>query len=484
MGTNISHVTVIGAGLCGLTLAWKLQQAGLQTLVLEGQPQVGGLSKSKVWQGFRFEIGPDSFYTEEQPVFDEFSELLGPPGEFQSKKHRIWVENRWISYPLTPGALLKIPPSTMAQAMGEYFMLWGRHQLERPLPFVTRLPMVPKPKQPVSTELFPQYGEVLDQFLMSDYLHKIRRHPSASLRPSWSVSPDPTKAPIDSVQQMLKGLFGESKTTLRSFHDPGRGFGSIAEDMCKEIERLGGEVKTNATLRRISAPNEEVQSVDYRHQSKEHLQPTDYVFSTIPLPTLMTLLDPLPEHALIESSLDLRHHVMIFLCVLLRQSPQDEQWSSYFPEKDVPFFRVSHAVPHLPLDTQPKHQTCLVIEWILSRHHPLASASEEELFEAAIPSLQAAGFPTAPVQDLSIHREHQAVPLQHEKAMQTMRHISAYLTRIRRLRSMGQRGTFTASHLSHMLRASLDAANRLIREADRLQGQALSKNNPNAMERS
>jgi hypothetical protein len=169
---------------------------------------------------------------------------------------------------------------------------------------------------------------------------------------------------------------------------------------------------------------------------------------------------------------------------LLRQSPQDEQWSSYFPEKDVPFFRVSHAVPHLPLDTQPKHQTCLVIEWILSRHHPLASASEEELFEAAIPSLQAAGFPTAPVQDLSIHREHQAVPLQHEKAMQTMRHISAYLTRIRRLRSMGQRGTFTASHLSHMLRASLDAANRLIREADRLQGQALSKNNPNAMERS
>ena len=52
MGTEIADVMVLGAGLCGLTMAWKLQEAGLRMTVIEKQPQVGGLAKSVAWGDF------------------------------------------------------------------------------------------------------------------------------------------------------------------------------------------------------------------------------------------------------------------------------------------------------------------------------------------------------------------------------------------------------------------------------------------------
>lgn len=460
---GISQVTVMGAGLSGLTLAWKCQEAGLQTLVLEAQEQVGGVIKSPIWKGFRFDLGPESFYTTEEPLHSQFQALMGPAREFRQRQHRIWFHNRWIAYPLNARSLFQVPPRTLLQAMQDYFLLLGRSQFQQPAP-----------EQPSLVDAFPQYGEVLDRLLMSNYLYKIRRHPASSLRPSWSMSPERAPAMLDAVQRMAKGLFVKAEPQTKTFHDPARGFGSLTIEMRKAIERLGGEVKTGVSIRQISAPNGEVTSIDYCHNRREYSQKTDYVFSTIPVPTLLTLLEPLAPHALIESSLHLNHHVMVFLCVLLRRPPEQSEWWSYFPEQDVPFFRVSHAVAHQPMQTQPQHQTCLLIEWMLSPNDPLSQASADELFQAAIPGLQRAGFPVGPVQDVMVHRERQAVPLATTRSQQTMRNISSYLTSIQRLRSVGQRGTFTPSQFSESLQDAMKDASQLIQEAQRIEEQRLS----------
>lgn len=462
MGAEIANVMVLGAGLCGLTMAWKLQEAGLQTTVIEKQTNVGGLAKTVSWRDFRFDVGPSAFSTQEQPVARNLRALMGRESEIPMRAHRIRFQDRWIKYPLSVQSVWQIPPKTMARALGEYFVLWGRHRKGNAP--VTQVKTVnPSP--------FPQYGDVLDQLIMSNYLQKIRRHPASSLRPSWAALESSSQAPLEALRETLRGLFAVPHTHTTTFHDPAQGFGSIAETLKARIEQLGGRVLTEATLRRISAPDGEVRAVDYHHEDREHTLQTDYVLSTIPVPTLLTLLDPLPEHGLIESSLQLRHHVMTFLCVLLDRPPTDDedQGLSYFPEPDIPFFRVSYAVPRQALGLRRAQQTCLVIEWMMSPHHPHAQASPEELYKAALPGLQEAGFPTTPVVDLMVHRERQAVPAFTDKAQQTMRQISAYLTSIQRLRSLGQRGTFTPSHLSQTLHDAFRAAHELTHEARRLQ---------------
>jgi protoporphyrinogen/coproporphyrinogen III oxidase len=53
------HVIVIGAGIAGLTAAWRLQQAGCSVQILEARPKVGGRMITIEWQGHHFDPGAE-----------------------------------------------------------------------------------------------------------------------------------------------------------------------------------------------------------------------------------------------------------------------------------------------------------------------------------------------------------------------------------------------------------------------------------------
>ncbi len=54
-------VVVVGGGITGLTLAWRLQQRSLKVLLAEAQTYVGGSISTQSREGFRWEEGPNSF---------------------------------------------------------------------------------------------------------------------------------------------------------------------------------------------------------------------------------------------------------------------------------------------------------------------------------------------------------------------------------------------------------------------------------------
>src|SRR6476619_1124080 len=51
-------VAVIGAGIAGLTAAFRLRRAGKSVVVLEASERVGGAIQTVREQGFTFELGP------------------------------------------------------------------------------------------------------------------------------------------------------------------------------------------------------------------------------------------------------------------------------------------------------------------------------------------------------------------------------------------------------------------------------------------
>lgn len=53
-------IAIIGAGITGLTLAYRLQQAGLSVLVLEKRASFGGVIRSEQQDGYLFDAGPNS----------------------------------------------------------------------------------------------------------------------------------------------------------------------------------------------------------------------------------------------------------------------------------------------------------------------------------------------------------------------------------------------------------------------------------------
>ena len=57
----MSNAIVIGAGPAGLTAAYELSKNGVGSTLLEADRQVGGLSRTVNYRGYRFDIGNRQF---------------------------------------------------------------------------------------------------------------------------------------------------------------------------------------------------------------------------------------------------------------------------------------------------------------------------------------------------------------------------------------------------------------------------------------
>ena len=60
---SLQRLLIIGAGPAGLTAAYELSKRGVSSTVLEGGTQVGGISKTVNYGGYRFDIGGHRFFS-------------------------------------------------------------------------------------------------------------------------------------------------------------------------------------------------------------------------------------------------------------------------------------------------------------------------------------------------------------------------------------------------------------------------------------
>ena len=61
---NHEPIIIIGAGPAGLTAAHGLIEKGLKPVVLEKADRVGGMARTEIYKGYRFDIGGHRFFTE------------------------------------------------------------------------------------------------------------------------------------------------------------------------------------------------------------------------------------------------------------------------------------------------------------------------------------------------------------------------------------------------------------------------------------
>ena len=67
---------IIGAGPAGLTAAYHLGKKGIKSQILESDSVVGGISRTEVRDGWRFDIGGHRFFTKVPVVSELWHEIL------------------------------------------------------------------------------------------------------------------------------------------------------------------------------------------------------------------------------------------------------------------------------------------------------------------------------------------------------------------------------------------------------------------------
>jgi protoporphyrinogen oxidase len=94
-------VGIIGAGPAGLTAGYILSKAGINVDIFEADPiYVGGISRTVVYKGFRFDVGGHRFFSKSSEIEELWSEILPNDMITRDRLSRIYYKEKFYNYPL------------------------------------------------------------------------------------------------------------------------------------------------------------------------------------------------------------------------------------------------------------------------------------------------------------------------------------------------------------------------------------------------
>ena len=115
----MSRIAVIGAGPAGLLAALETAEAGHDVVLYEASGQVGGMSASFEVAGQRVDYGSHRLHPATDPdLMARIRNLLGDDLQTRIRNGRIRLEDRWVSFPLQPGPMVKELPFGFSARVG------------------------------------------------------------------------------------------------------------------------------------------------------------------------------------------------------------------------------------------------------------------------------------------------------------------------------------------------------------------------------
>lgn len=104
-------VVIVGAGISGLTAAYRLSCAGIPFLCIDGSERAGGNIETAAHDGFLYDLGPDSFLKTKRDGAS-LCEEVGLAGEMISPRpgaSLVHVARDGVLYPMPEGLSLGVP---------------------------------------------------------------------------------------------------------------------------------------------------------------------------------------------------------------------------------------------------------------------------------------------------------------------------------------------------------------------------------------
>jgi protoporphyrinogen oxidase len=123
-----ADLVILGAGPAGVGAAYRTARAGHRVVVLERAPGPGGAAASFELDGVRVDHGSHRLHPAIEPrILEDLRGLLGDELQRRPRNGRIFLEGRWIRFPLRPADLARrLPPSFAAGAAADAASAWAR----------------------------------------------------------------------------------------------------------------------------------------------------------------------------------------------------------------------------------------------------------------------------------------------------------------------------------------------------------------------
>jgi protoporphyrinogen oxidase len=458
---SVQHypVVVIGAGPAGLTAAYELVKRNIKPIVLEKADKVGGISRTEVYKGYRFDIGGHRFYTKNSEVQTLWYEVLEHDFIRVPRLSRIYYQGKFFNYPLSIfDTLSKLGIVTSFAILLSYLKAKIK----------TRLLFREIKPQNFEEWVSDRFGARLYQIFFKSYTEKVWGIPCTKIQPEWAAQ---RIQGMSLKRAVLNAVFGNqsAKTLIKEFDYPRLGPGMMWERFQEKIEQANGTVLLNAAVTCLEREGSRIKSVTVRQGEKEFRVAGDHFISSMPISLLIQRLDPPAPAPVLSAARGLKYRDFLIVSLIIDQAELFPDNWIYIHSPEFKVGRIQNFKNWSPEMVPDPRKTCLGMEYFCSEGDPLWEMSDVDLIELASREIVALNLLDKPdrVKDGVVIRQRKAYPVYDGEYKQHLQVLQEYLDSFENLQTTGRNGMHRYNNQDHsMLTGLLAARNTLGKKQD------------------
>lgn len=377
------RIVVLGGGPAGVTAGWRLGERGIPALVLERDEALGGMARTIRRGDYAVDFGPHTFHirsTEEsRTIIEAIRPFFGKDPLILTRGTRVLLHGKYYVYPLelmqvlfglNPFLSLRIVADYLVATVGstfnpptreDSFEAWGVRNL----------------------------GRTLYDLCFGVYSERVWGLPTSQI--SSKQAQRVAKLNLKDIILRTLGIKADPAAYFTEYMYPRAGISTLYENMAVRAREVGTEFRLESTVTALEHRDGRVVAVRYEQGGQEHRVECDGVVTTLPLPSLVGMMEPALPAEIQTHARRLHYRSMRLINVVLgRDRLTDFHWV-YLSDRKFRCNRVSEQKNVSP-DMVPGGETVLVIEMSCWKDDEIWRADDEELFEIAMRDLEHMGL--------------------------------------------------------------------------------------------
>ncbi len=442
---------IIGAGPAGLTAAYEAVQRGISPFVAEKADKVGGLARTEVHQGYRFDIGGHRFYTKYEEIQALWQHALGSDFLEIPRLSRIYYQGQFFNYPLDLGNTLgNLGFTESLQIVVSYLKARIR----------------PYPREDTFEQwVSNRFGSRLYETFFQSYTEKVWGMPCNEIQAEWAAQRIMGLSLTSAISNALFDT-NHTKSLIGKFHYPRLGPGMMWRRLCELVENQGGQVWLDSEVVRLERDNGRIAAALLQSHGEQRKIVADNYVSSMPVPELMARMVPLPPDEVMEACRQLRYRAFILVGLIVDGAELFPDNWIYVHSPDVSVGRVQNFKNWSMEMVPDPAKSSLGMEYFCTEGDELWRLPDVELIKLATRELAELGLAKgAPVETGIVIRQPHAYPVYDDKYRAHLEVIRRFLAGLDNLQTVGRNGMHRYNNQDHSMLTGMLAIRNLTGEA-------------------
>lgn len=439
---NKIHASIVGAGPAGLAAGFFLANRGKNIAIFEKEKYVGGISKTISYNNCRFDIGGHRLFTFDKEVMNWWRKISGSDMLSVKRKSSIFLDNKFIKYPLNIFDVMKhIESKQIAAILKDYFIakLTFRQCQDN-----------------YESYMIKKFGRKLYDMFFKSYTEKVWGVNCNELSSDWAKE----RIGRLSLSRILKNTLTIKRNTIHPslteyFEYPKNGIGQLFVAAAGEIKKMGGNIFTEHKLNSIYHNDKEITSLNINNCSFD----SDYYILSAPITEVVNAMVPAAPDAVLHAAGKLKFRNIVLVNMIAHKYKSfSEQWI-YVHNPSIKLARIQNFKNWSPYMSQEEDLIPLGLEYFCYDTDELWMKDDNYAIDLAVREITEIGIlKHEEIAAAFVLKIPYAYPLYRGDYRMNVEVIMKYLENFKNLKIIGRAGLYKYIHMDKAIASGFAAA--------------------------